>query len=508
MLPQSLGIPIVVVCVALFAAAYRFARGGGSRTRAALICILLAGALLRLFACGDQFLHEWDERYHALVAKNTIDSPLRPTLYKTALLDYDYRDFFSNHVWVHKPPLTLWLMAISIKTFGVHELAVRLPSLLFGTLAIALTFFLGKRLFDERVALLAAGLHAINGLLLELGAGRTATDHPDALMIFFVTLGAYSAVRAAEPAHTRARGIAWLAALGICTGLAILTKWMVAMIIPALWVVLAWRTISARRFVTSLAIVLGAAAAVALPWNLYIWRAFPREAAWESHYNLLHVLEPLGGHGQPAWWYLRRIGRDFGEAIYIPVAWFLIARAARGLGRRWIFLLVWFLTPYAVFSISATKMPGYVAISSSALFLIIALFCAHVTAAARNAAPPPRAKFVRLAATLLLVLALGLPARYAIERLRLSPKRERTRVWADELRALDARYPDPRAVFFNCERPIEAMFYGSHIAYARVPTAAEIASLEAQGYRAVVLESGVGGAARATSSSGPPASTE
>lgn len=492
MLPQNTAIPVILGCAALFAAAHRLA--AGRRTRAALVCIVLAGALLRLFANSDRFLHEWDERYHALVAKNTIESPLRPTLYKVALLDYDYRDFFSNHVWVHKPPLTIWLMAASLATFGLNEFAVRLPSLLFGTLSIALTFLIGRRLFGDGVALLAAALHAANGLLLDLGSGRMATDHPDTLLIFFVTLGAYLALRAAEPGSRRSG--AWLAALGACTGLAILTKWMVAMIIPALWVVLAWRTISGRRLAARLAIVLGAAAAVAAPWNVYIWRAFPREAAWESHYNLLHVLEPLGGHGKPAWWYLRRVARDFGEAIYIPIAWFLVAREARRLGRSRVFLLVWFLTPYAVFSISATKMPGYVAIASPALFLITALFCASVVRAARDtlgasaAAATRRARVARVAASLLLLLILGSPARYTIERLRISPKRERTRAWAEALRALDTRFPDRRTVLFNCARPIEAMFYSSHIAYAKIPTADEVASLEARGYRAVVLEEG------------------
>ena len=94
---------------------------------------------------------------------------------------------------------------------------------------------------------------------------------------------------------------------------------------------------------------------------------------------------------------------------------------------------------------------------------------------------------VLLAAWALLVLVLALPARYTIERLRPSPSREREKPWAQPLRELDARVPGDRVVLFNCDRPIEAMFYSSHIAYPQMPSAAEIERVERAGYRAVIL---------------------
>ncbi len=38
-------------------------------------------------------LHDWDERYHALVAKNMIEQPFKPMLYKNPVLPYDYKDW-------------------------------------------------------------------------------------------------------------------------------------------------------------------------------------------------------------------------------------------------------------------------------------------------------------------------------------------------------------------------------------------------------------------------------
>jgi 4-amino-4-deoxy-L-arabinose transferase-like glycosyltransferase len=505
MLPQSLGIPVVVVCAAALAAAFWLARM--RRPRAALAALLAAAALLRLFASSDRYLHEWDERYHALVAKNMIAAPFVPVLYDTPVLDYDYRAFFANHVWLHKPPLTLWLMALSMKAFGVNELAVRLPSLVLGTLSVLLTFLIARRLFDEPVALLAASLHAINGLLLDLGAGRMATDHPDTALIFLVTLGGYLAVRASDHRGRESQSIAApnadsatrsppgahstraaLALIGLCTGAALLTKSIVAGIIPLLWSVAAWRSGSAPRIARGLAIIAGVAVVVAGPWILYVQREFPREAAWESHHNWLHVVTPLDGHGHGPFWYLYRLGRDFGELVYVPLAWFLLSRDARARGHGWALLRAWFIVPYVAFSLAATKMPGYVAIAAPAIFMMTALFCerlwAHLTSS--NAARP-RPRGVRIAGWAILILALGLPARYTIERLRPSPSQQREKAWAQPLRGLDARFPGERVVLFNCERPIEAMFYSSHIAYPQIPSAAEIERIERAGYRAVIL---------------------
>jgi len=146
----------------------------------------------------DRFLHTWDERFHALVAKNMIEHPLRPVLYADPVLPYDFRHWTANHVWLHKPPFALWLMALSMATFGVNEIALRLPNLLHSTLAVALTFAIGRRVVGERAALLAAALQATNGYLLELAGGRTASDHVESLVVTLVTAGAFLSVEDAR----------------------------------------------------------------------------------------------------------------------------------------------------------------------------------------------------------------------------------------------------------------------------------------------------------------------
>src|SRR5687767_15833441 len=124
------GMALVAAGAALGWGAARAARRGRPRM-AALLLVALA-LLLRGYAAADPHLHEWDERYHAVVAKNLLRHPLRPTLYDDPVRPYDNRDWLASHLWLHKPPLALWTMAGSVGVFGANEAAVRLPSIVLG----------------------------------------------------------------------------------------------------------------------------------------------------------------------------------------------------------------------------------------------------------------------------------------------------------------------------------------------------------------------------------------
>jgi hypothetical protein len=65
-----------------------------------------------------------------------------------------------------QPPLyhlTLWL---TIRAFGHDEFAVRLPSLIAGTLVIGVLYELGRELYDRRTGLIAAAFAAVSPLLI------------------------------------------------------------------------------------------------------------------------------------------------------------------------------------------------------------------------------------------------------------------------------------------------------------------------------------------------------
>ena len=55
----------------------------------------------------DPFLNLWDERFHALVAKNLMNHPLMPTLYDDPVVSMAYDRWDRATIWLHKQPLFL-----------------------------------------------------------------------------------------------------------------------------------------------------------------------------------------------------------------------------------------------------------------------------------------------------------------------------------------------------------------------------------------------------------------
>ncbi len=451
----------------------------------ALLLLVAAGFLLRFYAGSDLFLHNWDERYHALVARNLVFHPLTPTLYDNPVLPYDYRDWSTTHIWLHKPPLTLWGMALSIRLLGPTELAVRLPSMLLSSLATLAVFGVGKLLSDTRAAFLAAFFFCINGSLLNLVGGRAPLDHVDSLMVTLVVVGLWFA-----GLHVTQQRGASLVGIGLCTGLALLTKWLAALLIPGVWAVWGFKKLRPLTFVTSLTIILLLALLVVLPWHLYTRAMFPQEAAWESLYNTRHIFEVLEGHAHPWTYYISRLGHSFGALVYVPILWFLGRLLQHPHSPEKFALAAWFLVPYVIFSLVATKMPGYVVISAPAVMLISADYWYWLRDRCVQGSSLPR--WQKGICVLFLISMIILPIEHGIERLRffLFDRYPRRPAWAEQLRHLSARLPDTKVVIFNTPHPIEAMFYTSFPAYNTIPSSDTLQRLQAEGYQLVCMDQG------------------
>lgn len=447
----------------------------GRRYGAALGWVITASLAVRLFAAFDGYLHSWDERYHALVARNLVAHPLRPTLYETPLLPYDYRDWTANHVWLHKPPLALWLMAAAIGVLGPTELALRLPSVLLSAAATYALYRIGKAWKGEAVGVLAAFFQSVNAFLVLLAAGWFATDHVDTAVVGFVTLAVAAGV-ATRP------GPVGFAAAGALSGLAMLAKSWFG-VLP-LGVVLVWHRgrVQPWRLLAWFVLALGVCLAVALPWWVYAAAAFPVEAAWESSYTWRHMLEPLEGHGGSVLFHVARLPKIYGELIYIPLLWlaFRMVREAEPRGRA---VAAWIVLPYVVFSLAASKMPAYVMIAAPAVFLAQAAFCVWLAERARGS------RLRRFSFGLVILAVAALPLRILLNDLRLFREHDRHPAWAAELRQLAAGLEGKRAVIFGSPRPIETMFYTSKTAYATVPERATLESLQRQGHLVVVYRS-------------------
>jgi 4-amino-4-deoxy-L-arabinose transferase-like glycosyltransferase len=459
---------------------------GSSRPRAPLTLrialIAAAGFVLRLDASWQLSLHTWDESVHAVVAKGLAVHPLVPTLYEELVLQPSGYSWTEAHIWLHKPPLSLWFMALALKLLGTSAPALRLPSLVMGTLGIVLTFAVGRRVFNDRVGLLAAAFHAVNGLLIALASGRRVADHVDTALIFFVQLGVLLALES-----TRRRGRAavfWTSLAGCSAGLGVLAKSLPALLVAVVAFAIWNRALGLKRAAARTAIVLASAAVVCLPWLEYIHHAFPETPKSADAYTLQHITTVVEDHAGPVWSYVVAMPRFFGELVYLPVGWFLWTSFRRDADAGRVGIAVWLAVPYIVFSFMQTKLTAFVAIAAPAIFLAAAAGCIQL----RDAIPAVRTASRQVWLRAVLALLVLLPARYLLEPHSALERRDRSPEDTRQFRELNRLFDSGTAVIFNVARPYELMFYSDLPAYTRMPRPEDVAELHRRGKTIVVYQ--------------------
>lgn len=180
-----------------------------------LVAILILAAVLRFYdiqSIGD------GNTYYTAAVESMLQS---------------WKNFFfaaaepGGSVTVDKPPLGLWLQAISAFFLGVNGFAVTLPQILAGILSVALLYHLVRRYFDEGAGLLAA-------LLLAIAPVAIATDRNntmDSTLTFTLLLAAWAYLQAADRGKLR-----WLMLGGLLVGLAFNIKMLQAFLpLPAFY---------------------------------------------------------------------------------------------------------------------------------------------------------------------------------------------------------------------------------------------------------------------------------
>ncbi len=90
--------------------------------------------------------------------------------------------------FLEKPPLAWWAQAAAFRALGVSDAAARVPSALFGTLTLLVTWWLGRRLGGVRAGWLAAGALASTAQYGE-DMRRAIVDPPLVLMVTLAWAG-------------------------------------------------------------------------------------------------------------------------------------------------------------------------------------------------------------------------------------------------------------------------------------------------------------------------------
>ena len=214
---------------------------------AAIVAVILLAAVLRfanLQALG------YANHYYAAA----VDSMLK-----------SWHNFFfvaaepGGAVSVDKPPLGLWIQAISAAIFGVNTFGLLLPEIAAGILSVAVVYHLVRRSFGTVAGLLAALVLAITPVTIATDRNNTI----DSMLILTLLLAAWSFIIATESRRRR-----FLLLGAVLVGLAFNIKMLEAFLpLPAFYALyLLGSSERLRNKLVNLALATVVLLAVALSW--------------------------------------------------------------------------------------------------------------------------------------------------------------------------------------------------------------------------------------------------
>jgi 4-amino-4-deoxy-L-arabinose transferase-like glycosyltransferase len=288
--------------------------------------------------------------------------------------------------WFEKPVLYYWTAGIAMRIFGVSEFAARLPSALAALLAVIAVAWTGLRSYGLGTAWYS--LLMLPTSVAMIGFSRGAG--PD--MLFAGLLTAAMAV-ASEMLQKPRPGPILRIAFGFFLGAAVLAKGPAAVILAGgatlLWAALSQQWRAPFRFLHPL--IIAVFCATALPWYILCARRNPdflRVFIWQ--HNFERYLTPVFEHRQPFWYF----GPIFllGILPWLP----LLIHTPFDVGRNMhigarkdspaLFIACWALFTLLFFSLSQSKLPGYILPAiPPAIFLVAAGVVRQINQKSRGA---------------------------------------------------------------------------------------------------------------------------
>ena len=181
----------------------------------------------------------------------------------------------SGLMTVDKPPLALWVQALSARVFGFHSWSVLVPQALMGVATVALAYDLTRRLWGRTAAFVAGLVLALTPITVAI----SRYNNPDALLALCCVGALWCLVRALQDGRTR-----WIVLAGVCVGLGFETKMGAALlVVPA--IVAAWMWIAPRGRLTAIRQLLAGGAAMVVvggAWPLLMMLTPASSRPWIS----------------------------------------------------------------------------------------------------------------------------------------------------------------------------------------------------------------------------------
>lgn len=217
------------------------------------LAIITVVGLIRFVNLGFVDLQAWDEALYAVRAEGVLIFGAWA----------DQAEFAIDGLYsaLH-PPLYVWLTALSFSLFDVTEFSVRFFAAVSGTLTLFVIYFIGRRLSNRSVGLIAALLFGLNPFALFF----SRQGQFDSTLTLFLSLALLGLLHSGK---SNGWTPAFLA--GIATGAALMTKLFVGWGIPLaylLWIVT--RREERRDGWMRLGFLVLGTILVAAPWHIFM----------------------------------------------------------------------------------------------------------------------------------------------------------------------------------------------------------------------------------------------
>lgn len=322
-----------------------------NRTRTDILLLVGFCAFLFFYGLAAFGLIGADEPRYAQVAREMLvrHDWITPTL--------------GGKPWLEKPPLYYWQAMLVYSVLGVSDVAARVPSGLDAALLVVAVYLFFRRFrrgVEVDAALITASCAGI------IGYSRAASMDMPLAAFFAIGMLAWWAWReSGSRVH--------LAAFYVCMALGMLAKGPVAPLLAVLVIALFAATARDLRWIAKTLWLPGILlfCAIALPWYVAVELRNPqffREFFLE--HNLARFSTNLYHHPEPFWYYLPVTALALLPWIVFVAAalvestrvWWADRKAAAGdlqLQFR-VFVCCWLVVPVLFFSISRSKLPGYI----------------------------------------------------------------------------------------------------------------------------------------------------
>ncbi|HEX4726394.1 MAG TPA: glycosyltransferase family 39 protein, partial [Jatrophihabitans sp.] len=199
-----------------------------------------------------------------------------------------------NSITVDKTPAAIWVMALSVRIFGLSSWSVLVPQALEGVAAVGVLYLAVRRTSGAAAGLIAGAILAIT----PVAALMFRFNNPDSLLVLLLVIGGYCLIRALETGSTK-----WLVWVGAMVGFGFLTKMLQALlVVPAFALVyLVAAPNPVRRRIVPL-LLAGAAMVVSAGWWIAIVSLIPAAdrpyIGGSQHNSILELTLGYNGFGR------------------------------------------------------------------------------------------------------------------------------------------------------------------------------------------------------------------